>query len=874
MDSSRLTSRSVRQARAQDSQKTNQYRFPAAGFLQSPQLKTFSSQTQDHIKTMLTNIKAGGVAKQVAAPIAHQLIQTAQLRRTAHAELDNAFQNHFKTIEEGRKTLKKELLSCKDRRQKSYLEQLLKHSGQYLKQEESLFHAVRQGLDFHRKAQKDLDKMTALATMLEQKGKLSPKNQKELNRLVWSYKENIALMHSYYANLEERLPAHSGLAQMLDGMIINLADMHMTLADIVSLHSEHIAELAPISREARLHQHLLETKAAREAVANIKNNYLGSLKKHHPDLKKIDQKLALHEKQLKALQAGKIPLSSNDIHLLLNMPLHKKAKIDPKVKQKLYAHFDRVDDGKADLPIVFEGLSQQDLLGLYLTHQLEKLNLAGALPKADFLQEQGMVQVLNKGDWAPLDLKIDCQINGKDRFFHSQITPAFALSDNLPNPYEGKGISSSDRLQSDHVVNLAKTSLVNDKGETLFTAHRSGVIDAYHITPKNITKLSISQLEEMAQKLLVDSGAVDERAENIASLIIANPKFASQMADLMRQEASKIMARDLATNLLLDDKALLDRALKGEVVDMTLTSLSLMTPDYLRGALGKESEKEMLGYHQRGLSAIAPFVGPTTLMVRNPQTKQLTPVRVNIRANVMNFGVNGGALRGFMAMKTNSIALWRRLMGWELVAPMNDQKLSAMVGGRSETAISGDAERKINQLKDRQASLRRAKTQKTVSVSHIGQIDIEIAQLDKQISKLTQLSEQVKQIWRNRSFLDQGRDPYKMVARIILLSQALGEKPLFHCKSGKDRTGQLDSEAKYLSAVFDETGRLPQPNQAPTDESRKLRTLFALKSGNLDMQKYNTGLSGFKLKNLPALNAQMKAADLSSYQGASAFVAA
>jgi hypothetical protein len=75
-----------------------------------------------------------------------------------------------------------------------------------------------------------------------------------------------------------------------------------------------------------------------------------------------------------------------------------------------------------------------------------------------------------------------------------------------------------------------------------------------------------------------------------------------------------------------------------------------------------------------------------------------------------------------------------------------------------------------------------------------------------------------------------------------------------------------------MTAVFEATGKFPEPGTPPSQESKALRTKFALQSDNLTMQKYNTGLPGHKLKGVPDLDKQFPEAQLPNYRGGSAFV--
>jgi hypothetical protein len=102
---------------------------------------------------------------------------------------------------------------------------------------------------------------------------------------------------------------------------------------------------------------------------------------------------------------------------------------------------------------------------------------------------------------------------------------------------------------------------------------------------------------------------------------------------------------------------------------------------------------------------------------------------------------------------------------------------------------------------------------------------------------------------------------YKMAARVANLAFLIGCKVHFNCKSGKDRTGLMDVESKYLALRLEEEAKELQKNNqlnlpnvqtssalkyihaTPPENYQKL--LF--QSGNLEMQQYNTGGQGYKI---------------------------
>jgi phosphatidylinositol-4,5-bisphosphate 4-phosphatase len=84
--------------------------------------------------------------------------------------------------------------------------------------------------------------------------------------------------------------------------------------------------------------------------------------------------------------------------------------------------------------------------------------------------------------------------------------------------------------------------------------------------------------------------------------------------------------------------------------------------------------------------------------------------------------------------------------------------------------------------------------------------------------------------------------------RLLALANEVGASPAFNCKSGKDRTGQLDVEVKdfysYLNAW---DGEVRDINHVRRDaEVDNFRKIFE-QSGTREIQKFNTSIPGSKL---------------------------
>ena len=85
-----------------------------------------------------------------------------------------------------------------------------------------------------------------------------------------------------------------------------------------------------------------------------------------------------------------------------------------------------------------------------------------------------------------------------------------------------------------------------------------------------------------------------------------------------------------------------------------------------------------------------------------------------------------------------------------------------------------------------------------------------------------------------------------MAARIAVLANLIGAVPCWNCKSGKDRTGEMDVECKFLSTLIARGEDIPAPGAPPTKDQQSLFRAIALEGGNFEVQKANTGFEGFK----------------------------
>ena len=97
-------------------------------------------------------------------------------------------------------------------------------------------------------------------------------------------------------------------------------------------------------------------------------------------------------------------------------------------------------------------------------------------------------------------------------------------------------------------------------------------------------------------------------------------------------------------------------------------------------------------------------------------------------------------------------------------------------------------------------------------------------------------------------------DPYRFNSRFINLAHLLGYTVHLNCRSGKDRTGIVDAEAKYVAEALDGAVRSGDPSVAPDFQRApsplEQATIFhyAMESGSVAIQRHCTGVPGSLLQ--------------------------
>jgi hypothetical protein len=473
------------------------------------------------------------------------------------------------------------------------------------------------------------------------------------------------------------------------------------------------------------------------------------------------------------------------------------------------------------------------------------------------------------------------------------------------------GRNSHSALESKHAVNLAK-SVFNFFGKCILNVTRHATLSPYKFSRTSLQSMNdvdglalmkdLGRISTTATRIAVTSATTEienegqdaplamqevdrallnaimlakasdktipdrqANARDIAASpidLLALARIDSGVCSALRRKAALNRSREVFLSEVTTNPALLARIAAGETIHFN--SISLLTPDPFREFLAthlpflvgaSDNEKRMLADQNLAWQDLQAELTAGGLDV-NGKT-----VKAEIHA--MNVGVNPLAF----GMAPLPAAL---VSGWSTTHEQNNARIEAMIGAIDKAANGSPGGRMQTELAAKQIKLTHLirlenelkKDASTASVARQTSLKNEIAQLDNEIRAITELSKQIATIWQSGSYQKAGRDPYKLATRLAMLSSLLGEATAFNCKSGKDRTAQLDVELKFLAfQIFTNNGHVPEPDRERSALERHQLAAFVFKDkSRTQMQVYNTGFMGSKLAGLAALTDNFTAA--------------
>jgi phosphatidylinositol-4,5-bisphosphate 4-phosphatase len=205
-------------------------------------------------------------------------------------------------------------------------------------------------------------------------------------------------------------------------------------------------------------------------------------------------------------------------------------------------------------------------------------------------------------------------------------------------------------------------------------------------------------------------------------------------------------------------------------------SVSLVSP----GKLGDEGD---MWAQQRAAYEKANANGLT--MTADPGDGK-GPREITVKPNILAFStpVNSLAL--------DSALLRPFLGGLSVSQQANNASITGLIGSSAANGqIDGLAGKKLKDIEQRLLQAQQSGEDQSALIAHR--------------DRITGLVDQVRQIMNEpagspMSWQRAGNEPYKLASRLTALANEVGAVPAFNCKSGKDRTGELDVQVKQLYA--------------------------------------------------------------------------
>ena len=434
-------------------------------------------------------------------------------------------------------------------------------------------------------------------------------------------------------------------------------------------------------------------------------------------------------------------------------------------------------------------------------HQLRtQLTKAGVNPETVKGQFQRAFALrMNHRPWRPV--KREFEFDGQE--YCSKQVPAAAMQDKgrgiFLTDYQGRGVSCADTQNLKHATNLWRSEFSIGKKQA-FVGIRHGI------------HAPVGEKDKAKRQ----EGARVKAQESILAALAAKPGILKQAL------------------IAGEDK-------KAEVPTLLTSSTSVVTT-----GMGSGKEKKMQQMQDEAFAAFVQKKQPITLQVPGEDGK-LRDVTFKLVQPSMNIPVNWGGV-GPASIITGG----RRYEGRK-----NNQAIDQWFGKRNKKTTKregGLIQEFLENQNIQTEKLQKAIKENQAAGESTSTLEQELIDIRRQNERVQDLAKQTYKIYAKGQHHHEYHDAYKLAARMVLLTYMVGGVPLYNCKSGKDRTGMLDAEVKFLAARMERDKEVPQPGKIAKAEDRALFRKILLESGNLEVQEYNVGVRGYKTEKIASID--------------------
>ncbi|MCY4329349.1 MAG: hypothetical protein OXC48_04610 [Endozoicomonadaceae bacterium] len=332
---------------------------------------------------------------------------------------------------------------------------------------------------------------------------------------------------------------------------------------------------------------------------------------------------------------------------------------------------------------------------------------------------------------------------------------------------------------------------------------------ACHSSTKEDTRHALNLQQT---KLTTASTAKDQPATELFSGIRSGTTAAQHIADRdERTKAADNWAKEVVTAALLNKMECCsqtrEKVIQGEQVSLNLLTTSLLTADKFRHTTHLHDDE--LQQQREQYEALQRLMNSNKLLIIYDAKGKAHQVKINLRLARFNTGVNKLSLNPFFSTL---------LASWAQGDKYNAEALEELIGSLNPEAPLGGW---VQEWLD--ANSEHPKT------------DV-----------VRQLAWQLKAMFNHKMHHTEGTNAYKFASRLVMLAYLVGAVPHFNCKSGKDRTGELDAHVKALACEIEQTGKVPPPERYWSDEGKQLVQAMLYGAGEQEVLIHNNGNPAFK----------------------------
>lgn len=379
----------------------------------------------------------------------------------------------------------------------------------------------------------------------------------------------------------------------------------------------------------------------------------------------------------------------------------------------------------------------------------------------------------------------------------SGVIPGTALGGRMVRGYPAECIADPRSLaRFSHVQDLEQTILTGAKAERLFMGLRHSFFDAGELNCKLLSRLPVEELKALHGELITEMYPEDRfgseqlryACDHKASVeALLRPKRIQGYAAVLQVWASLKMATEVVAAALVANEDTYQSALSGEIVDLSLFVVAMVTDDDLAAW-----SNQMCAFLTTDGRA-----GPKRLYVRGPDGEQRA---VSANVDIRQF---------LLSAQQEQIACPDHLK----------RQVELLLGPLNSPDLGGDLKVRLDvfdgcRVQTRERLLELASEHSRTKPAQGGSGDVQdrrqefstlttvLQGFETHLCALESTGRQLKAMLNPDGTWPSGETGHrKAAARLALLAKLMGGTPVLSCAAGSKFTERLDPSIKFLATV-------------------------------------------------------------------------